>query len=150
MIDTKICFECGSDKNIHQHHVIPKSLGGTKTIPLCNDCHGMAHNKKTGIHKNPTEWRNLCRLGLERYVANGGKLGRQYGQIESIDKFMAKPQIKEITNLLQKGYSVRNIIETFKTISKTRPSSTTIMKVRKQLGIVGKQSIVNINSNKWI
>jgi len=39
-----ICFECGSPAN-HNHHVIPKQLGGTKTVPLCNFCHPKAHGK---------------------------------------------------------------------------------------------------------
>jgi hypothetical protein len=38
-----ICFECGSEA-VHQHHVVPKSMGGTKTVPLCAECHGKAHS----------------------------------------------------------------------------------------------------------
>ena len=37
------CFECGTPTNYH-HHVIPVSRGGAKTIPLCERCHGRAHN----------------------------------------------------------------------------------------------------------
>lgn len=40
-----ICFECGSKQNIHNHHVVPKSLGGMNTIPLCVICHGKVHDK---------------------------------------------------------------------------------------------------------
>ena len=36
------CFECGSDAD-HMHHVVPKSLGGTMTVPLCVRCHGKCH-----------------------------------------------------------------------------------------------------------
>lgn len=39
------CFECDSTENIHNHHIIPKILGGTKTIPLCVLCHGKVHDK---------------------------------------------------------------------------------------------------------
>jgi hypothetical protein len=28
------------------HHVVPRSKGGTKTIPLCESCHGIVHNKR--------------------------------------------------------------------------------------------------------
>ena len=38
------CFECGQ-KAVFDHHVIPKELGGTKTVPLCSDCHGKVHDK---------------------------------------------------------------------------------------------------------
>ena len=41
-MDTTICFECGAPA-VHQHHVVPRSLGGTRTVPLCLDCHGKVH-----------------------------------------------------------------------------------------------------------
>lgn len=41
----KSCFECGK-KASYNHHVIPKSLGGTKTVPLCSSCHPKAHGQK--------------------------------------------------------------------------------------------------------
>jgi hypothetical protein len=43
------CFECGAEKKLHHHHVIPKSLGGKKTIPLCEKCHGLVHNRKFDV-----------------------------------------------------------------------------------------------------
>lgn len=36
------CFECGAPATC-EHHVIPRSRGGTKTVPLCGGCHGLAH-----------------------------------------------------------------------------------------------------------
>jgi 5-methylcytosine-specific restriction endonuclease McrA len=33
------CFECGSPAS-HHHHVIPHSLGGTQTVPLCEGSTG--------------------------------------------------------------------------------------------------------------
>ena len=48
-IKSNICFECGANSNIHQHHVVPKTLGGKKTIPLCGACHGKVHNKNFGL-----------------------------------------------------------------------------------------------------
>ena len=38
------CFECGKPAQ-HDHHVVPKSRGGTKIVPLCEDCHGKAHER---------------------------------------------------------------------------------------------------------
>jgi hypothetical protein len=40
----KGCFECGEVRGLHNHHVVPRSLGGTKTIPLCERCHGLVHS----------------------------------------------------------------------------------------------------------
>jgi hypothetical protein len=39
------CFECHATENLHHHHVVPRSLGGTKTIPLCERCHSLVHSK---------------------------------------------------------------------------------------------------------
>jgi transposase-like protein len=126
-IDTNICFECGTDVDIHQHHIIPKSLGGTKTIPLCNMCHGKAHNKNNGIHKNPNELKRLAQLGRERFVSNGGKLGRKVGAIETIEKFISKPRNQEVKRMLEAGMTVRKIS------SRLNISSSTVVKMRKVL-----------------
>lgn len=37
------CWECGSTDRIHEHHVVPRSKGGTRTLPLCEACHGKVH-----------------------------------------------------------------------------------------------------------
>lgn len=41
-IDPNVCFECGAPAT-ERHHVVPASLGGTKTIPLCGKCHAKVH-----------------------------------------------------------------------------------------------------------
>jgi len=68
----KPCFECGGTA-AHDHHVVPRSLGGTKTVPLCEGCHGKVHgtNMKTSA---------LSRLGLARAKAAGVKLGAPSGE----------------------------------------------------------------------
>lgn len=38
------CFECGRPAT-HRHHVVPRVLGGKKTIGLCSECHPKAHGK---------------------------------------------------------------------------------------------------------
>ena len=42
---TDKCFEC-SESATQNHHVVPRSLGGTKTIPLCDKCHNKVHSRK--------------------------------------------------------------------------------------------------------
>ena len=42
------CFECGSQAE-YEHHVIPQSRGGTRTVPLCGDCHAKAHHSNRGM-----------------------------------------------------------------------------------------------------
>ena len=63
------CFECCKPAE-GWHHVVPKSRGGTKQIPLCGDCHKKAHHSNANM-----EHRTLTRAGLRRAKARGVKLG---------------------------------------------------------------------------
>lgn len=54
------CFECGSPAD-HDHHVVPRSLGGTRTIPLCGMCHGKVHD-----HEGLTSTSALTREAMRR------------------------------------------------------------------------------------
>jgi hypothetical protein len=69
MIDE--CFECGKEAT-EDHHVIPESLGGTKTIPLCGGCHSLVHG---GYFRRRDDHAALTRLGLQRARERGVKLG---------------------------------------------------------------------------
>lgn len=40
------CWECDAVGEVHHHHPVPRSRGGTRTIPLCIDCHGKAHDSR--------------------------------------------------------------------------------------------------------
>jgi hypothetical protein len=42
----KFCFECNNTHSLHKHHVVPRSLGGTKVVYLCEKCHGIVHNRR--------------------------------------------------------------------------------------------------------
>ena len=118
-MDKGICFECGGTENIHNHHIIPKSLGGTKTIPLCIVCHSKVHGKDL------VKFQSLARVGIKRYVENGGKLGRKEGSKESNERFMSKPINQRIKELVEDGMSVRGISNSIGVSTKT------IVKVRK-------------------
>ena len=39
------CFECRATGETHDHHVVPRSRGGTRTVPLCLACHAKAHHR---------------------------------------------------------------------------------------------------------
>lgn len=68
------CAACGSEKELHKHHLLPKSKGGsdaeTNLITLCISCHGILHD---------TSWSNnhaqLVRDGISEARKNGSKLG---------------------------------------------------------------------------
>ena len=65
------CFECETTEDLHEHHVVPRSRGGTKTVTLCYQCHMKAHGKdgKGLNHKR------LAREGLAQAKKQGVKLG---------------------------------------------------------------------------
>jgi len=43
-----LCFECG-EPAVLEHHVVPFSVGGTKTVPLCAVCHKKVHSPESTI-----------------------------------------------------------------------------------------------------
>ena len=64
----KMCFDCGASA-AHAHHVVPRSRGGTRTVPLCERCHGLVHDKQfTGIS-------HLTRKALAAKKAKGERVG---------------------------------------------------------------------------
>jgi uncharacterized protein YlaI len=67
----KKCFECEKTEDLQEHHVVPKSRGGTKTVTLCYECHMKAHGR-TGKGLNHGR---LTKEGLARAKAKGIKLG---------------------------------------------------------------------------
>jgi hypothetical protein len=99
-----ICFECGTDEHLHNHHVVPTVRGGTKTIPLCGDCHGKVHGKNFG-----SNWRKLQKEGIAKARSNGSYFGRVSGSVEPRGKFLSKPKNKKIAKLLDENMSITHI-----------------------------------------
>ena len=67
----KKCFECETTKDLHEHHVVPRSRGGTKTVTLCYQCHMKAHGRDgKGLEHN-----RLTKQGLKVAKERGVKLG---------------------------------------------------------------------------
>ena len=64
------CFNCGSPSS-HQHHVVPRSLGGVATVPLCHDCHGKAHGRARGFR----DTNELTSKALAALKASGVRMG---------------------------------------------------------------------------
>ncbi len=112
----KKCFECNCPNDLHEHHVVPKSLGGTKTIPLCVICHGKVHGKDF------LNMRRLSLIGLKKAKKSGIKLGRKKGTHEDL----IKKHADVVLNLMD-GYSLRN---TAKHLNK---AFSTVQRVRKKM-----------------
>lgn len=94
---TGICFNCEVDGSIHKHHVVPKSLGGVKTVPLCLKCHGLVHGRDF------LKARELQRKGIEKAKKEGKFKGRCFGK-ETISVFLGKYRNKKVAEYLNKGY----------------------------------------------
>lgn len=105
------CFECSSTDNIHRHHVIPKSLGGKKTIPLCGNCHGKIHGLDFTNHSFLTKQalaekkKQGVKLGYNRKEVRDG-IKRYHEQKEANPKQIKTVQ-KEVD---QKKQSIKTII----------------------------------------
>jgi hypothetical protein len=99
-----MCFECGSTNGIHYHHIIPRSLGGNKTIPLCNVCHSKVHDRKF------TNFSELVKKGIEDRKKQGFSHGRPKGTTEPKSKIINKKEYHYAITLLKKNkHSIRYI-----------------------------------------
>ena len=67
------CFECDA-LAAHHHHVVPRSRGGTRTVPLCETCHALAH----GL--GDATWTDHARL-TQRALAEKKKKGERIGRV---------------------------------------------------------------------
>ena len=66
------CFDCPNPAECN-HHVVPVSLGGTMTVPLCLECHGKIHGKDF------VEAKRLQRVGIDKAKEAGAYQGRVAG-----------------------------------------------------------------------
>lgn len=65
------CFECDARAE-HKHHVIPKSVGGKRTIPLCIRCHEKVHGMK--LYYRALHQRGIDRAKINRTIGAPRKL----------------------------------------------------------------------------
>ena len=67
----KKCFECESTEDLQEHHIVPKSRGGAKTVTLCYSCHMKVH----GRDSKGMNHKILTKQGLDKAKKRGVKLG---------------------------------------------------------------------------
>lgn len=111
----KPCFNCGNPAK-ENHHVVPRSLGGIATVPLCHECHGLVH-----AIQNRTGQMDLCRSGREAKRKIGGDLGgtvkpwqKRIGRgkdAKLVDDMETIARIKQVKTLLGKGKKYRQIAD---------------------------------------
>lgn len=109
----KICSNCGSDKEIEFHHIVPLINGGTNAIsnivPLCEECHFKAHEKiyKT---KKTKSGRPKKVLNEEQYKYLKMYFEKQIGKKEAMEKTKVKGNTtwSKITNQYKKQNGIVN------------------------------------------
>lgn len=93
--DPEVCFECGN-KATEKAHVVPKIRGGTKTIPLCGKCHGLAH----GMNRS-NDIGALTREGIKK--------AREKGMVFGCPIKMSPETSQRIVEEYQSGKGLREI-----------------------------------------
>ena len=126
------CWECETEGDVEYHHPVPRSRGGTKTIPLCCRCHSKAHHTR----ERNVSHSNLVNEGLERAKQRGVKFGNP--RVHST----AHPKAREASRL--KGQRTKNkYLPVIKKIqeellnSNVEPTLKLIVDKMNQLGIRG-------------
>jgi hypothetical protein len=107
-----VCFECGIQAD-HAHHVVPKILGGTKTVNLCAPCHSKVHSP----HLLRTS--ELTKLGMQKRREKGLTIGpiASFGtkHVNGVVKIVEKEQkiIKQMIAMKEQGLSLKKIADHF-------------------------------------
>ena len=90
-IDPNVYFECGAPAT-ERHHIVPASLGGTKTVPLCGICHAKIHDVDG---KRRTRIAELTKAALDAKKAEVIKESTA-SSVEAIDSAESKEVVESI------------------------------------------------------
>jgi hypothetical protein len=118
------CFECESFLEIQLHHVVPKSKGGTKTVPLCGWCHAKIHGVKAMMTST------LTKAAMARKQINGEYIGGHvpYGYSVEDGKLIKNPTEQAVIEMIiearDAGQSYRAIAEKFNRYNVPRRDGT--------------------------
>lgn len=110
-IRTDVCFECGSEKEVSQHHVVPRARGGKRTLPLCGKCHGNAHHRKKQMNTS-----SLVKAAFKKKLEAGEWTSGSppFGWKLVGRKLAIHPEEQQvrryILELVSKGFSRREIV----------------------------------------
>ena len=116
-----LCFECGVEA-VEDHHVVPRVLGGTCTVPLCGVCHGKAHSMERGNH------RKLTVLGLQLARERGARIGHPRLPIEKIERAIAalgrvpRPPLRAVA--VEVGISLGAVSAVFQSVRRKASDSS--------------------------
>lgn len=120
------CYECGRRAQV-AHHIIPHSLGGRRTIPLCNRCHKKIHGHGAEQHSL------LTKKGMARAKAAGKTFGPKPVDVD----------LDEVEKMYTSGSTWSEISAHFKI-----PATTITHRIFKKYGRYGFATRANASS-RW-
>jgi len=137
------CFECGKP-SVCDHHVIPRSLGGTRTVPLCGDCDYKIHG-------------NGGRLTLDFFIQRKREQGIFLGAVPPIgyrineEHKLVKDKeewkvIDWIVSLRKKGWMIQEIVEE---MNKKKVFFRDISISISQIRLISRKFCIGINVSKF-
>ena len=89
---TENCAVCGIGGALENHHVIPRSVGGsddeTNLLTVCSYCHGKLHGSNKGERWN-TSIAALTKAGLAKKKEAGVILGRPKADVSQLQMLKA-------------------------------------------------------------
>lgn len=125
------CVNCGTDKEIEFHHIVPLAYGGTNRlsniVALCRQCHWSIHSNK---HRD--EVRSKALLGTS---------GRHRYQYDS-------DQIAYMIKYLQCQIGTKELIEKANLTNHRIAENRKIKELKKQMGIVAFRNNIDILSKR--
>lgn len=113
MTTLNLCVGCKAAYGQHEHHVVPKSMGGVGTVWLCEDCHSKIHGKDLRISA-------LTKAAMQKKATRGEYVGGKapYGYRLTTDGKSLEPNddeqavVAEAKRLRSAGLSLREIATT--------------------------------------
>ena len=131
------CINCGAPAT-HDHHVVPRSLGGVATVPLCHECHGKAHGRAGGFRHTS----ELTRVALAKKKARGERVGSvPFGYAVDADGRLV-PSSAEL-EIIAKTKHFRSLGMSLRRVVAALSRAGVVGRTGKPLGLVQVQHIVS-------
>lgn len=149
------CFECECPATIN-HHVVPQTKGGTKTVPLCNECHSLVHDAKLVclphlISSGKQVTRNIKTVQLVIDLYENGTSKIKIAKIAKINRktvyaILERCGLHENTG---RGCEIKVNSDTIKRIESLRKKQYTWKEIAEKSGISQTHMDRLIRKNNW-
>ena len=100
------CVACGNTENLHQHHLVPRSISGDNSdknfITLCAVCHGKIHGADISLITLASKTREI-RKSKNLKICNHAVYGKMFDGVNIIDNTKEVEVINKIVKLAKSG-----------------------------------------------